>query len=176
MRTRTRLTVTLLASAALLAGLAAPASALSPTEQVADINAGAADSFPYDFIVVGDLLYFTADDGTGTELFYTDGSIGSATKIDINPAGASNPADFTLIGSDLYFSADTGLAYGRELLVVSGGGFVGVVADINPGIADSTRPISQSSMATCTSRRPLPLRARSSASTTVQSRPTRQRP
>jgi len=137
MRTRTRLTVTLLASAALLAGLAAPASALSPTEQVADINAGAADSFPYDFIVVGDLLYFTADDGTGTELFYTDGSIGSATKIDINPAGASNPANFTLIGSDLYFSADTGLAYGRELLVVSGGGFVGVVADINPGIADS---------------------------------------
>ena len=137
MRTRTRLAVTLLASAALLAGLAAPASALSPTEQVADINPGAADSFPYDFIVVGDVMYFTADDGTGTELFYTDGSIGSATKLDINPAGASTPADFTLIGTDLYFSADTGNAYGRELLVVSSGGFVGVIADINPGIADS---------------------------------------
>jgi ELWxxDGT repeat protein len=136
-RTPIRLAVTLLAASALAIGVAAPATAVpSPTEQVVDINPGAGDSHPYDFIELDGLLYFTADDGSGTELWYTDGSIGSATKIDINPGGASNPSNFVVWDNALYFSADTGPAYGTELVVVSGG-LLSILSDINPGPADA---------------------------------------
>lgn len=106
---------------------AASASAASlPPERLADINPGPGDSDPGEITAFGDHLYFGATDGTGPELWRTDGTTtervadingagaelwrtdGTSTEplADINPgAGASNPSFVTVFESALYLSA-----------------------------------------------------------------------
>src|SRR6187549_1497495 len=105
-RSRTRLSLTLLASAALVGSVALPAHAApSPTDLVADIAAGAAGGEPYEITVFNGLLYFGANDGvTGMELWSITGSSSPALVADLEPgAGASDPAPVISFDGDIYF-------------------------------------------------------------------------
>ena len=137
MRTRNRLAITLLASSAILLGVASPAQAApSPTDLVADIGPGTGNGSPYYLTPFDGRLNFVADDGTGDELFVSDGSVGSATNLNLNPSGASDPYGFTVIGTTLYFAASNGVN-GTELWSITGAGAPTMVADIEAGAGDS---------------------------------------
>ena len=137
MNRTTRTGLIALASASLLLGIAAPVSATpSPTDLVADIVAGAGGSDPYYLTAFSGRLYFVANDGSGDDLFVSDGSVGSATNLNLNASGASNPYGFTVIGSTLYFGADDGVN-GTELWSITGTAAPVLVADIESGAGDS---------------------------------------
>jgi len=75
-----------------------------------------------DLIVMGDHLYFSANDGTthGIELWKSDGTLGGISLVkDILTGGSSVPKELTLFKNKLYFSART-LLNGRELWVSDG--------------------------------------------------------
>ena len=137
MRARTRISVSLFASSIVVLGVAAPASAApSPTDLVADIVAGSGDGDPYSLTPFNGRLYFVADDGTGADLFVSDGSVGSATNLDLNPTGTSDPYGFTVIGNTLYFAATNGVD-GSELWSITGSGAPTMVTDLETGAGNS---------------------------------------
>jgi LPXTG-motif cell wall-anchored protein len=135
-RTRTRFTITLLASAALLAMAAPAVAAPSPTELVYEVVPGTTGGNLGQPFVFDGRLYFTGDVPGGTDLFVSDGSVGSGARLAINPTGASNPSEFTVIGNTLYFSATDGVS-GREPWAITGAGAPTLVADIEGGAGDS---------------------------------------
>lgn len=137
MRTRTRLALTLLASSVVLLSTGIPAQAApSPTELVADIVPGSGSSTPSELTVFNGRIYFVAADSGGDELFVSDGSLGSATNLNLNPSGASDASELVVIGNTLYFSATDGV-HGTELWSVTGSGAPTMVADIETGAGDS---------------------------------------
>src|SRR5258708_6606384 len=96
------------------------------TSLVKDINPGAGNSFPggsglfpSEFVFFNGAWFFSADDGTGPELWKSDGTQ-SGTTVRETAAGSS-PREFTVLGHALYFSADEGLI-GRELWKTDGTG------------------------------------------------------
>ncbi len=101
--------------------------------RIADINAGAGNSDPDNFIVFNNKVFFTADDGTlGDELYYTTGSGVTLVKDIQVGAGSSSPDNMTIFNNRLYFRADDGIT-GKELWSTDGttAGTV-LVKDINP--------------------------------------------
>ena len=111
---------------------------------VADIKSGSDNSgwinssYPQNFTVFDDKLFFSADDGTiGSELFYYDGS--TATGIDIytgsstsgNP-NSSWPYSFAVLNDTLYFKADDG-TNGSELWGYDTASGARLIKDIAPG-------------------------------------------
>ena len=82
-----------------------------------DINTGTATSYPEDFIQIGDMVYFTADDIIhGKELWITDGTdYGTRLVKDIYVGdNDSYPRYMTEYNGILYFTAST-YEYGNEL-------------------------------------------------------------
>ena len=84
----------------------------SGTVMVKDINtssiSGNGNSVPTWLTVIGNTLYFSANDGTnGAELWKTDGTTSGTVMVkDINGgSGSSNPICLTAIGNTLYFNA-----------------------------------------------------------------------
>ncbi|SKA99762.1 ELWxxDGT repeat-containing protein [Prosthecobacter debontii] len=80
------------------------------TELIKDIRGGnGIGSNPGDLTVVDNTLFFTANDGTGIELFRSTGRTTDATRVtDINNAAGesdSNPSNLTPFGSKLVFTA-----------------------------------------------------------------------
>src|SRR5438477_1512576 len=76
-----------------------------------------APSDPHYVATLGQMRYFTADDGVhGTELWKTDGSVaGTALVKDINPGrDGSSLVYLTTLNGTMYFSADDGV-HGSEL-------------------------------------------------------------
>jgi LPXTG-motif cell wall-anchored protein len=135
-RTPLRISAALAAAALLVLGPALSASAaLPPAQLVADVNP-AGDSDPDDLVVYNGLLYFTANDGAGRELFVSTGSIGSATNLNINPLGSSDPFNFIVFNSKLYFVADDGVS-GFEMWVVDGSNPAALVVDLEVGAGSS---------------------------------------
>src|SRR6185295_16616669 len=65
---------------------------------------------------VGNLVFFTAQDGAGTELWATDGRPGGTRRVrDLAPGRrGSFPRDLTAVGDRLFFTADDGV-HGREV-------------------------------------------------------------
>ena len=84
-------------------------------------------------------LYFSANDGSGNELWRTDGTEAGTRRVkDIIPgAGAGSPTSLTVFNGALYFSANDG-ASGDELWKSDGTDAGTVrVKDINPGSGGS---------------------------------------
>ena len=81
---------------------------------VKDIYSGAGTSGIASLTVIGNTLYFGADDGAnGSEVWVSDGTAtGTVLFLDINPGtGSSNPASFTSLGGFLYFVASGSSGY-----------------------------------------------------------------
>jgi ELWxxDGT repeat protein len=79
------------------------------TSMLADINPGSGSSNPDSFVVGNGVVYFTANDGTSTQIWKTDGTPGGTTKVTNIPStpDTSSGAVFTLFtGSTLYFTED----------------------------------------------------------------------
>ena len=77
---------------------------------VKDIKHGSQDSYIFNIELIGNTLYFSADDGvSGSELWKSDGTTeGTIIFADImNGYRGSYPSNVTAIGSTLYFTADT---------------------------------------------------------------------
>lgn len=138
-RTRNRLAITLLASSAIILGVAAPASAApSPTDLVADVVPGAGSLNPYWLTPFAGRLFFVGNDGSGDELYVSDGSVGSAVNLNltIDPTGVAGATGFTIIGNTMYLAASDG-THGAELWSITGSGSPVMVADLNTGGGDS---------------------------------------
>jgi ELWxxDGT repeat protein len=105
---------------------------------LSDIWTGGSSSFPRFLTAAGELVFFTANDGSsGDELWKTDG-VTSARVADINPGSSSSYARWlTAVGDTIFFSASDGIS-GYELWK-SDGTSLGTtrVADINPGRSSS---------------------------------------
>ncbi|MEP7196776.1 MAG: T9SS type A sorting domain-containing protein [Saprospiraceae bacterium] len=87
------------------------------TKLFMDINLGSGDSYPANFKVFNQILYFSANNGiSGNEFWQTDGTqLGTKLIADINVGvGSSDPQYFTGLNNELYFSATDGLT-GHEL-------------------------------------------------------------
>jgi ELWxxDGT repeat protein len=107
---------------------------------VIDINP-AGGSIPQSMVALGNILLFSADDGTnGRELWRSDGTPGGTFMvIDINSgAGSSAPAELALVGSEVYFAANDG-ANGVELWKTDGTALGTTFVDnISPGAGSSS--------------------------------------
>lgn len=96
-------------------------------ELVSNINTGgtggSAGSDPQFLTVVGNEIYFTADNGqNGRELWRTNGDLSNAQMMDIRVGVlGSNPDNLTNVNNNLYFTATDGQT-GVELYVVQAGG------------------------------------------------------
>ena len=114
--------------------------------QVADINSGGSHSDPgkHLSIVIGDVLYFSADDGsTGGEFYAYNTSNGSDPWLvaDLFSGGTgSSPGDKmqVLVDDTLYFDAKGGNAVGRELYAFDTSNLsTWLVEDIDSGAGQS---------------------------------------
>jgi ELWxxDGT repeat protein len=102
-----------------------------------DIDPGPDSSSPAGLTQVGSTVYFAADNGSGAELWKTNGTADGTVQVaDIAPTGGSDPRNLTPFGSQLLFSADDGVS-GRELWISDGSADTHLLADINPGLGDS---------------------------------------
>lgn len=112
-----------------------PRCLLAGIPELIELNAAGASN-PSDFVRVGDIVFFTAeDDVAGRELWRTDGSSDGTTRVaDIRTGTeSSNPSDLIEFNGLLYFAADDGQA-GEELWVSDGTeGGTELVSDINSG-------------------------------------------
>ncbi len=91
-------------------------------------------------VVLGNALFFVADDGTtGLELWKTDGTTTGTTLVkDINPGGDSSDIwDLTVVGNEIFFVANDGVLGGE--LWKSDGTEAGtmIVKDVVPGSGSS---------------------------------------
>ena len=84
------------------------------TYRIKDINPGPGDSFPSDFAVLNNLLYFSAGDtAKGTQLWRSDGSEAGTIRVtDLNPG---NTRSLVAFNGALYFAADNGGGLGYTL-------------------------------------------------------------
>lgn len=93
---------------------------------VKDINAGG-DSKPAGLIVVGNYLFFTANNGTATTLWVSDGTtentieVASVFETSVNPTDVS-PTEYVVDGTKLYFTGDD--AQGDDLFMVDAASIV----------------------------------------------------
>ncbi len=118
--------------------LAPPVSATSGPTLVKDINVSGSSN-PTDLTVVGNIVYFAADDGVhGIELWKSDGTAAGTKMVkNIAPlAKSSYPGYMTNFNGTLYFMADDG-THGQELWKSNGtaAGTV-MVKDIHGGPKD----------------------------------------
>lgn len=109
------------------------------TQMVADVNEGAAGSFPREMVALDGVVYFSAEHPNfGRELWRTDGTAGGTwVAFDFAFAEESgNPKDLTLYAGKLYLSAN-GFSMGEELWMTDGSQ-TSLVLELNPGPESSS--------------------------------------
>ncbi|MBO6211695.1 T9SS type A sorting domain-containing protein [Algoriella sp.] len=101
-------------------------------KKINEINPKEKPSTPTDFVIFKDRLFFTADDGTGEELFEYNEMNDPKKVYDINPSAyGGRPQYKTVYNDDLYFSG-TDQTHGIELWKYSGTSIPTLAIDINP--------------------------------------------
>ena len=89
------------------------------TYLVKDICPNSCSGYPRNFFTLGDIVFFSANDGTnGTELWRSDGTESGTMMVqDINPGGSGSSinGNFVLLGDTVYFSASNS-TYGADEL------------------------------------------------------------
>lgn len=92
------------------------------TFRMRDIREGGLGPVPREFTVVGDSLFFTADDGIhGREIWRTDGTPEGTVLFDVRAGDDdSDPAELTAVGDTLFFRANDGIR-GDELWKIAPG-------------------------------------------------------
>lgn len=100
-----------------------------------DVRTGLLSSDPRNFTVLGNNVFFSANDGiNGRELWKTDGSpVGTSLYLDLNTTTStanSNPDNLNVLGAQLTFAA-THTTLGRELFKTNGTGSLVLIKDIN---------------------------------------------
>ncbi len=128
--------MTALVMAVAFGASALPVAAVDLTPyMVRNIRPGSKNSNPSDLTAIGNLLYFTASDGThGREPWVSDGtSAGTHLIKNISPGSySSNASDYTAVGNKVFFTAQDG--HGRELWITDGtSAGTSRVKDIRPG-------------------------------------------
>ena len=83
--------------------------------QIADISKGNTSSSPEELTVVGNRLYFTANDKSGRKLWSITDTLEEPTLVS---GAGDNPKQLKNIDGQLYFSAKSEL--GRELWIANG--------------------------------------------------------
>lgn len=102
-------------------------------KKINEINSGANASTPSDFIIFNDKIYFSADDGTGSELFVYDGVNNPQKVYDIDSSPYGGLATHkTIYDNNLYFAGHNN-TYGTELWKYSGTSNPSLLVDIYPG-------------------------------------------
>ena len=114
------------------------------TQLLKDINNSTigGNSFPSEYTVVNDKLFFSAEDETNGDALWVSDGTNSGTRLvkDINPDGNSFISNLTAANDKVFFSADDG-TNGDELWVSDGtNSGTQLVKDINPG-DDNSSPI-----------------------------------
>ena len=105
-----------------------------------DINYGYDDSNPHGFNVIGDKMYFIADDGSGTflndALWITDGTEAGTYKLkDTNDGEGGMPYVVGAVGNAVLFTSYSS-EYGRELWTTDGTvSGTQLLKDITPGLS-----------------------------------------
>lgn len=89
-------------------------------------------SSTFDYVVLGNKIYFSGVDANGTELWVTDGTAGGTKMVkDINTGGDSDPRYLTVYNNNVFFFADNGTD-GAELWKSDGSlGGTSMVKNIN---------------------------------------------
>lgn len=109
------------------------------TTLLKDINPGTASSYPEDYCIVGNTLFFTADDGNGRQLWKTNGTTNGTSKAGAIPALSNSPdpliTSLTPAGSQLFFIANEG-QNSRELWKWTSSGGTALIKDLD-GTADN---------------------------------------
>ena len=100
--------------------------------QIADLSEGNTSSSPEGLTVVGNRLYFTANDNNGRKLWSITDNLGAPTLVE---GAGDEPKHLSNINGQLYFSAKS--EFGRELWVANGNS-ASLIADINPGSGSSS--------------------------------------
>jgi ELWxxDGT repeat protein len=94
------------------------------TALIKDIRPGSFSSDPQDFAAVGNLMYFTANDGTnGRELWVSNGNGAGTLPLEIVPGSGSPSFQYDIVdlnGGQAFFVADNGSGTGSEPWVSNG--------------------------------------------------------
>jgi ELWxxDGT repeat protein len=97
---------------ALLLAAASPAPAIYLPQLVRDINPGSANSFPEQLTVVGDTLFFVADDGISGRELWKHSPGGTSLVKDITPGeGSSQLEGLKNVNGTLYFVLSKEVAF-----------------------------------------------------------------
>jgi ELWxxDGT repeat protein len=103
---------------------------------IADINPGTGSSDPQDLTVVGNSVFFSANDGNGRDLFISPAGAGAfPLEVVPGPGGPGDLRGFTnLDAGNLFFIADNGSGTGSEPWI-SDGTIAGthLLGDLDPG-------------------------------------------
>jgi ELWxxDGT repeat protein len=82
------------------------------TVQIANLNSGSASSYPQDLTPFSGQLFFAANDGTGRQLFKSDGNSITPVANTTGSGDPSNPTDLEVVGSELFFASIGGVVAG----------------------------------------------------------------
>ncbi len=96
-------------------------SPYTKAELVMDINPGYVSSEASNITALGDLVFFSAKDSAGMELWVTEppyNAYSTHRVADLNEDGDSDPAELVPIGNAMFFTADDG-AHGKEIFKTS---------------------------------------------------------
>jgi len=102
-------------------------------KKINEINSGSNASTPTDFIIFNNKIYFSADDGTGNELFVYDGINNPQKVYDIDSSPYGGQATQKAIYNDNLYFAGHNNTYGTELWKYNGTSNPIIVADIYSG-------------------------------------------
>ncbi len=106
---------------------------LPGTQFVYDCYPGPGSGFVLELAVADGVLFFTAFDDVGPQLWRTEGTSGTTEIVEVNHNGWSNASGLISAGFDLIFGADDGTEVGHEPRRLDvAAGTITLAADLNP--------------------------------------------